>query len=504
MKKRPSFLVLALGALCAPGLFAHPMGNFSVNRYERLEPSSKRFAVRYIVDFAEIPTFQELSNFPALAARLDPSALEEAADAQVLAHRLAGAWQRGLALTDGRVPLRLRLRSTSLHFSPGAWGLPTMKLTLALEAPWNGRQRADVRYTDENFPDRIGWREIVLRPGAGIRIVASDVETEDRSHELTNYPADPTADIPQRTAGAFRAIRIPVAAAPDPVREHAFAHPDDRNTAAPLADSRSVSRPATARSARDRRPAARARSDRFTELVSTRRLTAGVVALSLLVALCLGGLHALSPGHGKTVVAAYLVGSRGTAKHALLLGAVVTVSHTIGVFLLGIVTLALSKAIVPEKLYPAIQFLSGLTIVAIGGALFVRRWRRRAGDRGHGHSHAVEVPESAPTASALLALGVSGGILPCPSALVVLLSAIALHRIGFGLVLIVAFSAGLAAVLSAIGLLVVRAGRMLSRFEGSGTWARRLPAFSALLIGLLGAAIALRALPDLHHAFFLR
>ena len=503
MKKSPLLAVLALATLRAPGLVAHPMGNFSVNRYARLEPSAKRFAIRYIVDFAEIPTFQELSTFPALAARRDPPALEEEPDARLLADRLAGAWRRNLTLTDRGAPLRLQLRSASLRFSPGAGGLPTMKLTLALEAPWSGRGAADVVYADTNFPDRIGWREVVLRPGAGIRIVASDVETQDRSRELTSYPADPTAEIPQRTVAAFRATRFPVAAAPGPSRALAVPSPDDPK-APVLAVSLPASEPPTERSTEDGRPSARARSDRFTNLVSTGRLTAGVVALSLLVAFCLGGLHALSPGHGKTVVAAYLVGSRGTARHALLLGAVVTASHTIGVFLLGIVTLALSNAIVPEKLYPAIQFLSGLTIVAIGGSLSIRRWRRRFARHDPGHSHAVDVPETAPTASALLALGVSGGILPCPSALVVLLSAIALHRIGFGLVLIVAFSAGLAAVLSAIGLLVVRAGRFLARFENAGVWARRLPAFSALLIGLLGAAIALRALPDLHHAFFLR
>ena len=195
------------------------------------------------------------------------------------------------------------------------------------------------------------------------------------------------------------------------------------------------------------------------------------------------------------------MGSRGTAKHALLLGLVVTASHTIGVFLLGLVTLALSKAIVPEKLYPAIQFLSGLTIVVIGATLFARRLGgQNAGD--HGHSHGADVPPDAPTASALLALGVSGGILPCPSALVVLLSAIALHRVGFGLVLIVAFSAGLASVLSGIGILVVRAGRLLGRFESAGTWARRLPAFSALLIGTLGFVIAARALAEVRKAFF--
>ena len=499
MRRMTLLAVLALSAGAAPGLFAHPMGNFSVNRYARLEPSARGFAIRYIVDFAEIPTFQEISGFPSLAADRDPAALEEAPEARILADRLAGEWLRGLRLADGGLPLRLRVRSTSLRFSPGAGGLPTMKLTLALETPWSARHDGEITYADANFPDRIGWREIVLRPGPGVRIEASDVEREDRSRELTSYPADPTADIPQRSAAAFRTIRIP--AADRQGRGSAFAE-----TNAPvLAPSRPASGLAAAGSSLRQRPKPPGnRPDRFADLVSARRLTTGVVALSLLVAFCLGGLHALSPGHGKTVVAAYLVGSRGTAKHALLLGAVVTASHTIGVFLLGIVTLALSRAIVPEKLYPAIQFLSGLTIVAIGGSLFVRRWRRRTADHGRGHSHAVAVPETAPTASALLALGVSGGILPCPSALVVLLSAIALHRVGFGLVLIVAFSAGLAAVLSAIGLLVVRAGRVLSRFEGAGTWARRLPAFSALLIGLLGAAIALRALPDLHHAFFLR
>jgi len=374
-----------------------------------------------------------------------------------------------------------------------------MKLALALKAPLSGSGRSTIRYSDGNEPERIGWREVVLRPAGGARVSDANVWASDRSAALTSYPLDPTADIPQTVSASFRLFapagassertaslpsRLPAASSPVPARVPAIAH-------APPVPTRSAVVPGGVR------------RDRFADLVTAGRLTAGVVSLSLLVAFCLGGLHALSPGHGKTVVAAYLVGSRGTARHALLLGAVVTVSHTIGVFLLGVVTLALSKAIVPEKLYPAIQLLSGLTIVGIGASLFVRRWRKTAEE--HGHSHAVEVPESAPAASALLALGVSGGILPCPSALVVLLSAIALHRVGFGLVLIVAFSAGLATVLSGIGILVVRAGRLLSRFEGAGGWARRrLPAFSALLIGLLGAAIAIRALPDIQHAFFLR
>jgi ABC-type nickel/cobalt efflux system permease component RcnA len=495
--------LLAFAGLGVAAIDAHPMGNFSVNRYARLEPSGERLALTYIVDFAEIPTFQETSAFPAMAGLSDPSALEASPEASLLTRRLARSWSAGLTATEDGVRLRFRLVSSSLRFSPGAGGLPTMKLLLALDAPRRGFAASTVRYADGNDPDRIGWREVVLRPSRELRISDADVGAEDRSEALTSYPADPTADIPRTVSARFRILpapgkaRVPLPSlAPSAVRSVAPAR-----TPAPPRTDRDAAPPAAA-------PSLRApvlpRGDRFTDLVSAHRLTAGVVALSLLIAFALGGLHALSPGHGKTVVAAYLVGSRGTARHALLLGAVVTASHTIGVFLLGIVTLALSKAIVPEKLYPAIQLLSGLTIVAIGASLFVRRWRRRAPEE-HGHSHAIEVPESAPTASALLALGVSGGILPCPSALVVLLSAIALHRVGFGLVLIVAFSAGLAAVLSGIGILVVRAGRFLSRFDAAGGWARRrLPAFSALLIGLLGAAIAVRALPDVQHAFFLR
>jgi ABC-type nickel/cobalt efflux system permease component RcnA len=491
MKKR-GIVALAAALLAIPRLDAHPMGNFSVNRYARLEPTASRLALTYIVDFAEIPTFQEISTLPALGAMTDPAALNAAADARRLTSRLARSWAAALSVRTEAGAMALHLASSSLGFSAGAAGLPTMKLTLRMDARWPNRRAATVFYEDANAPDRLGWREVVLRRDADAPTVsASDVGSEDRSAALTSYPVDPTAEIPDMVSARFHlsGLRPPEEVTPGhlpaPVAgDAARVTEDPLRTAAPVLVTSH-------------------RRDRFADLVATRRLTAGIVLLSLLVAFCLGGLHALSPGHGKTVVAAYLVGSRGTARHALLLGTVVTASHTVGVFLLGLVTLALSRAIVPEKLYPAIQFLSGLTIVGIGGTLFARRLARRAPEH-HGHSHAVEVPESAPTASALLALGISGGILPCPSALVVLLSAIALHRIGFGLVLIVAFSMGLAAVLSGIGILVVRAGRLLSRFERAGDWARRIPAFSALLIGMLGVAIATRALPDLHRAFFTR
>ena len=204
-------------------------------------------------------------------------------------------------------------------------------------------------------------------------------------------------------------------------------------------------------------------------------------------------MHALSPGHGKTVVAAYLVGNRGTARHALFLGGVVTFTHTIGVFLLGFVTLYLSRYVVPERLYPWVGFISGLTILAIGASLFHQRLGHHL-DHDHGsggHSH--EMPEGI-TFRNLLALGFSGGIVPCPSALVVLLSAIALHRVGIGLLFIVAFSLGLASVLVGIGILVVRAGRFLSRFDSSRAAARYFPILSAAIISVIGLAVAIQSL----------
>jgi ABC-type nickel/cobalt efflux system permease component RcnA len=306
----------------------------------------------------------------------------------------------------------------------------------------------------------------------------------------------------------------------------------------------------------------------------------------------LGAFHALEPGHGKTVVAAYLVGSRGTVRHALLLGLVVTASHTVGVYLLGVVTLYASRHVVPERLYPWLGAASGLLIAVLGVSLL---WRRLAGPStaGHGHAHDPahgphthssseheeaharglahghdaaraeahapglapshdaahaeaharglapshdaahaeahapglapshdaahaeaharglapshthghhhhDIPDGPVSLRALVALGVSGGIVPCPAALVVLLSAVAMGRVGFGLLLIVAFSVGLAAVLITIGLLVVFARRLAARFGrigAEGPLVRRwLPITSAAVITVSGVVITVQAL----------
>jgi ABC-type nickel/cobalt efflux system permease component RcnA len=245
----------------------------------------------------------------------------------------------------------------------------------------------------------------------------------------------------------------------------------------------------------------------FTELITTRRLSLWFLITAAFIAFGLGALHALEPGHGKTIVAAYLVGSRGTARHALLLGLIVTASHTAGVFALGAITLYASRYIVPEQLYPWLGVFSGLTIAGLGGYMFLRRWSGLDLDHSHtagqlhGHwfssSKQSDVsPEPAKPISLyqLFVLGITGGIIPCPAALVVLLSAFALHRIGLGFFLITAFSLGLAVVLIGFGMLMVYGRRFLGRLQVNGPLTTRwLPVASAAFMTILGAGIAVRA-----------
>lgn len=249
------------------------------------------------------------------------------------------------------------------------------------------------------------------------------------------------------------------------------------------------------------------RGDYLSHLLHQGTIGWGMLLAGMAVAFGLGAVHALSPGHGKTIVAAYLVGSRGTPRHAMLLGGMVTFTHTVSVFLLGLATLFVSRYVLPEKIYPVLGAISGLAIVWIGTALFVKRLRHarhmhahehghshhHPHDHGHAHSH---VPEGEISMGSLLALGASGGLVPCPSALVLLLSSVALGRVGLGLTLLVAFSVGLAVVLMGIGVVVIYAKHLLP--DGAKTarspFVRYLPVASAGLIsgiGVLMTAVAL-------------
>lgn len=229
----------------------------------------------------------------------------------------------------------------------------------------------------------------------------------------------------------------------------------------------------------------------------------GMLALGMAVAFGLGAVHALSPGHGKTLVAAYLVGTRGTPRHAAFLGGLVTFTHTASVFLLGFVTLFLSRYVLPEKIYPVLGAVSGISIVWIGATLLFRRLHAARHHHGHehvhhhgdGHAHS-HAPEGEVTWGNLVALGASGGLVPCPSALVLLLTSVALGRAALGLMLLAAFSAGLAVVLVAIGLVVLYAKSWLP--EGGAAAKHRafryLPVASAgiiMCLGMLMTAVAL-------------
>jgi len=255
-------------------------------------------------------------------------------------------------------------------------------------------------------------------------------------------------------------------------------------------------------------------------MLGRREIGLGLVLIGLAVAFGLGAIHALSPGHGKTIVAAYLVGSRGTMAHAVLLGAMVTFTHTISVFALGLGTLLLSQYVVPEKIIPWLGAISGLSIVVIGASLFYKRLLRLRAtphhhnpdhdhdhhhhdhphdhDHAHGHDHAhdhvhgpgghTHVPEGDVTLGSLLALGASGGLVPCPSALVLLLSSIALGHVGLGLILLVSFSFGLAGVLMGIGMLVLYAKDLLPdpAHTSRHPLFRLVPVLSAFVIVCLG------------------
>jgi nickel/cobalt transporter (NicO) family protein len=429
--KRLALVAVAFAALAWPALAAaHPLGNFTINRFSRIEVDGPRIYVRYVLDMAEIPTYQ--------AGRIDQ---------RTYAQRIAG--NAHLAV-DGRPVTLVPLRSVLAH-PRGVAGLRTTRLEVILAGPvLHGR--VSVSYHDNNFRDRIGWKEIVVGK-----------TTPSTSHELRAYPKDLLQSPLDVTSARASLTPAHGPAVPPRLSNGATLEAPDR-----VADSG------------------------FASLVGRSHLSALVIFASLAAALFWGAAHALSPGHGKTIITAYLVGQRGTPAQAALLGLAVTITHTIGVFALGLVTLALSQLIVPDTLYPWLNLVSGLLVVGIG--VGVLRARLRGRER-HGHHHHHHDHDHGASLRSLLAVGISGGLLPCPSALVVLLAAISLHRIAFGLLLILAFSAGLALTITGVGLVAVLARNTFRRIGFDGPLVRLLPAASALVILAAGLAMTVRAVP---------
>ena len=452
---------------------AHPMGNFSVNHYARLQPGAHGVAIHYVMDLAEIPTFE-------LFQQWGPDA-----DPQKKAVEQARQWAANLEITENgkRVPARVLRAQVAL--AEGAGNMQVLRLTADLQVDAAG---GTFTYEDRNYQGRSGWKEIV-GPGG-----------KDRSAGLTAYPQDPMVVPPQELKTAFSwTAPAPAVRPAEPVASPAPV----AVTAAPASSYAPCARAAGAGQV--------VKGDYLSRLLHREEIGWQLTLIGIAVAFGLGAMHAMSPGHGKTIVAAYLVGSRGTFKHALFLGAMVTFTHTASVFLLGFVTLFLSKYVLPEKLFPILGAISGLSIVWVGTMLFFRRLRARGHahdhshghhhhhghdhrhgdghvhDHGDGHSHS-HVPEGEITMGSLIALGASGGLVPCPSALVVLLSAISLGRVGLGILLLVGFSAGLAVVLMGLGVLVLCVGNLLPasrKVTGSRAF-QLLPVASAALIACVG------------------
>src|ERR1022692_3671958 len=475
----------------AATLSAHPMGNFSVSHYARIEVSGGGAEIRYVLDLAEIPSFQLLQQW-GLSADSPRNLLDANAEAQ------ARECVRNLGVAcDGRA-VSPRFEGATLAIAPGAGGAPVMRITSSLKL---AVAAGSLAYEDRNYPDRAGWKEVVIAAGPGASIERASQDDTDRSQALTAYPADPTVAPPQDLKASVEWI----AASPLLVKEGRKAPP--KIVPVPSAAA-STPVPARATSPVPPQPSAPGpvvRGDFLSRLLHRGDIGLGLILLGMAVAFGLGAIHALSPGHGKTIVAAYLVGARGTFKHAIFLGGMVTFTHTASVFFLGLTTLFLSQYVLPEKIFPVLGAISGLSIVWIGGMMLYKRARRlrhaphshdhvHHHDHGHPHDHDhgthghSHVPEGDVTLGSLIALGASGGLVPCPSALVLLLSSIALDRVGLGLLLLIAFSSGLAVVLMGTGVLVLYAKHFLpdSQKTAAHPAFRIIPVVSAALIVCIG------------------
>jgi ABC-type nickel/cobalt efflux system permease component RcnA len=434
--KRLPLLAAVLATLALPALAAaHPLGNFTINHSSTLVASGDRLYVHYVLDMAEIPTLQ--------AGPIDIRSLS-----------------RKLVLTVDGTRARLAPIRERLEKPRGAGGLPTTRLEIVFAGP-RLRGASSLTLRDETYAGRLGWREVVVSATDGARIAASSAPATSLSRQLRAYPEDGLSS-PLAVTQAHAKVELSDAPGPPPklttpqVEEHGSG---------------------------------------FESLVS-RDLGATGILVALALALFWGAAHALGPGHGKSIVAAYLIGQRGTVRHAACLGGIVTITHTAGVFALGAITLLLSELIVPEDLYPWLNLVAGLMVVTIGAAVLRGRLaHRRAHKHGHDHHYHHDHDHADLSPRSLVAVGVSGGLLPCPSALVVLLAAISLHRTAFGLALVLAFSIGLAITITAIGLVAVLARGVFRRTSFDGRLVRALPAVSAVAILVAGLVMTVRAIP---------
>ncbi len=519
----------ALSLALVSGANAHPLGNFTINHYADILVAASEIRLDVVLDEAEIPTFQERQ-------RIDTDGDGAVSDREIEAERQVQCGRRSdaLRLTVAGATARLEVIAAGLSFPSGAGGLSTMRVVCEFRAaPGALPAGTEIAYQDTSFAERLGWREIVVR-GDGMTIQTPGLATRSVSARLTTYPQDLLAlplDVSSVTftvapggphiesstpADAFALSAPGISAPPSAV-------PGTQPTAAAGAVPGGV-------------------GGEIAGLLNTRDLTLPVILLSILTAMALGAGHAITPGHGKTIMAAYLVGTRGTARHALALGLTVTISHTLGVLGLALVILAIGS-IAPDQFNRSLAVISGILVIGIGLYLLVRplralaQARRRrlmslaAGTSGRGtrgaprphldvhvhhdppengsgesdysmaaapphlHDHGlgphehVTPPDSPLTWRSLVVLGLFGGLVPSINALIILLATVATGRAAFGLVLVIAFGIGMALVLGGIGIGLVYAARWMARapssiFGRAIAWAPLVTAVVILLLGI--------------------
>ena len=464
-----SVVALAVLIPSAPAT-AHPLGNFTVNVYGGIIVQPEAIVVDYVVDMAEIPAFRERRNIDAdlddtideqESLRYRSSACASIADG--LGVRVGG---RGVPLAASDVH--------ALTFLQGAGGLSTLRLECRLAGAAAISPETAVSVVDRNFPEAIGWREITA-VGDGVTLSSSDVPGESTTRRLTAYPATELAPDVRRAGFSATPGGPRLAALPGPGVTPAGSD-------------------ATAIEGRD--------GGLLASLVGSDELTPLLVAAMIVVAIGVGALHALGPGHGKTLIGAYLVGAGGTVRHAVGVGAAISVMHTASVLALGLVVLSAERMFAPERVYPVLGLASGLVALALGSVLLVSRIHPMVTEdhqhpHVHGHTHDVGspghsvAPSSPLSRRGLMALAFSGGILPSPSALVVMLASVSLGRTALGLTLIAVFSLGLALALVGVGVLTLRARDFAER-RLTERAARLLPVVSAGAIAAMGIFLTVR------------
>jgi nickel/cobalt transporter (NicO) family protein len=530
---------MLLLALCGMGpgtgrtdTVASLLGNFTVNQYCGMKLNRASVDVHYVVVFGQLPALRELH-----LADTNGDGVTSQLERDTYVGKLAPGLADGLNLeVDGvSVPLRATHWTSSLPTEQGGFSLRLdVDFTAALPAAAQDGERK-MLFSNQNYAGRMGWHEIVVQSAPGLSVFDGNAY----STSLTGGLANALQSLPSAGPLEERSVHLTFAAGAAPAGAMMLAARQGSpvegiRTGANGSDKSAVTTQETNWIARETR--------RLVEAISGPHLEPRIAILALLGAMLLGAVHALSPGHGKTIVGAYLIGSRGTPRHAVFLGSTVTITHTLGVFVLGFATLYASRFIVPERLFPILSLISAILVLGMGILLLVQRTRAAypalveakkgltvfhpvaatgpASGRGlifahahghdHGHGHADGTMHShgggamhshlPPGASgekvtwrSLLTLGISGGLVPCPSAMVLLLAAVALNKTAYGMLLVVAFSVGLAITLTAVGLAFLYARNRFRKPRQGARWPQLLPILSAGVITVLGIGLCFAA-----------